>query len=335
VSEDWKTVGIVGAGAWGTALAEVCGRRDLGVTIWARELEVVDSINSSRANPLFLPGVTLDEDVAATANVKDLAACDIILAVSPAQHMRAALSELGPELGEGQPVVLCAKGIEQGSLKLMTQVLAETAPQAAAAVLSGPSFAGEVARGLPTAVTLACADEQLGEALARALATPAFRPYWAADLIGAEAGGAVKNVLAIACGIVEGRGLGRSAHAALVTRGFAELTRLAVALGGDARTVAGLCGLGDLVLTCSSSQSRNMSLGIALGRGESLQTALDGKRTVAEGALSAPAVRQLARKLDVEAPICEAVAAVLAGEQELGEAIEGLLARPLRGERED
>jgi glycerol-3-phosphate dehydrogenase (NAD(P)+) len=331
VSEDWKTVGIVGAGAWGTALAQVCGR----VTIWARELEVVDSINSTRTNPLFLPNVTLDEDVAATANLKDLAACDIILAAAPAQHMRATLSELGPELGEGQPVVLCAKGVEQGSLKLMSQVLAEVAPQAAAAVLSGPSFAGEVARGLPTAVTLACADEALGEALARTIATPEFRPYWAADLVGAEAGGAVKNVLAIACGIVEGRGLGRSAHAALVTRGFAELTRLALALGAEARTLSGLCGLGDLVLTCSSHQSRNMSLGLALGRGESLQAALAGKLSVAEGALSAPAVRQLAQKLDVDVPICEAVAAVLAGEQDLDEAIGGLLSRPLRGERED
>ena len=335
MSEDWKTVGIIGAGAWGTALAQVCGQRDLAVTIWARETEVVDAINRDLTNPLFLPGVTLDEDVAATTNLKDLAACDIILAVAPAQHMRAALSELGPELGEGQPVVLCAKGVEQGSLKLMTEILAETAPQAMPAVLSGPSFAADVARGLPTAVTLACSDETTGEALARTLATPSFRPYWISDLIGAEAGGSIKNVLAIACGIVEGRGLGRSAHAAVVTRGFAEMTRLAVALGADARTMGGLCGLGDLVLTCSSPQSRNMSLGLALGRGESLETALAGKLSIAEGLASAPAVRALAEKLDVETPICEAVAAVLAGERDLDEAIGGLLARPLRSERED
>jgi glycerol-3-phosphate dehydrogenase (NAD(P)+) len=192
-----------------------------------------------------------------------------------------------------------------------------------------------VAKGLPTAVTLACPDEALGEALARAIATPSFRPYWAADVVGAEAGGAVKNVLAIACGIVEGAGLGRSAHAAVVTRGFAELTRLAVALGADPRTLAGLCGLGDLVLTCSSSQSRNMSLGLALGRGESLEAALAGKLSVAEGVASAPAVRALAQRLDVETPICEAVAAVLAGERDLGEAIGGLLSRPLRTEREE
>jgi glycerol-3-phosphate dehydrogenase (NAD(P)+) len=223
--------------------------------------------------------------------------------------------------------------VEQGSLKLMTQVLAEAAPQAAPAVLSGPSFAGEVARGLPTAVTLACPDETLGRALAEAIATPAFRPYLAGDMIGAEAGGAIKNVLAIACGVVEGRGLGRSAHAALITRGFAEMTRLAVALGGQAETVAGLCGLGDLVLTCSSPQSRNMSVGLALGRGETLAAALAGKLSVAEGVASAPAVRALAGTLGVEAPISQAVAAILAGEVDVDTAIAGLLARPLRPER--
>jgi glycerol-3-phosphate dehydrogenase (NAD(P)+) len=233
---------------------------------------------------------------------------------------------------EGLQVLLCSKGVEQGSLKLMTEVLAETVPQAAPAVLSGPSFAGEVARGLPTAVTLACPDEDCARTLSEMLATPTFRPYFATDMIGAEAGGAVKNVIAIACGIVEGRGLGRSAHAALITRGFAELTRLAVALGGEATTVAGLCGLGDLVLTCSSPQSRNMSVGLALGQGMTLEAALSGKLSVAEGVASAPAVRQLAAKLAVEAPICEAVAAILAGEADVDEAIRGLLSRPLREE---
>jgi glycerol-3-phosphate dehydrogenase (NAD(P)+) len=214
----------------------------------------------------------------------------------------------------------------------MTQVLAETVPQARPAVLSGPSFAGEVAKGLPTAVTLACPDPDLGEALARAIATPTFRPYLAADMIGAEAGGAVKNVLAIACGIVEGRNLGRSAHAAVITRGFAELTRLAVALGGEAQTVAGLCGLGDLVLTCSSPQSRNMSVGLALGAGQSLEDALAGKLSVAEGVASAPAVLALARKLGVETPICAAVAGILAGEISVDRAIGALLSRPLTSE---
>jgi glycerol-3-phosphate dehydrogenase (NAD(P)+) len=236
------------------------------------------------------------------------------------------------QITRGLPVVLCAKGVEQGTLKLMTEVLAETAPQATPAVLSGPSFAGEVARGLPTAVTLACPDEALGWRLAEAIATPTFRPYLAQDMIGAEAGGAVKNVLAIACGVVEGRGLGRSAHAALITRGFAEMTRLGVALGAKAETLAGLCGLGDLVLTCSSPQSRNMSVGLALGRGESLEQALAGKLSVAEGVASAPAVRELAARHGVDMPICEAVAAILAGEARVEAAIGGLLSRPLRDE---
>ncbi|MDB5458211.1 MAG: glycerol-3-phosphate dehydrogenase, partial [Caulobacter sp.] len=235
----FKRAGVIGAGAWGTALAQVCARAGLDVILQARETEVVASIGATRENTLFLPGVFLDPAIDATADMAALAACDLILAVAPAQHLRSALASLKPHLAAGVPVVLCAKGVEQGTLKLMTEVLAETLPDAPPAVLSGPSFAGEVARGLPTAVTLACPDETLGRAIAEAIATPTFRPYLAADMIGAEAGGAVKNVLAIACGIVEGKGLGRSAHAALITRGFAELTRLAVALGAKAETVAG------------------------------------------------------------------------------------------------
>jgi glycerol-3-phosphate dehydrogenase (NAD(P)+) len=328
-----KRAGVVGGGAWGTALAQVCARAGLETTLWAREREVVDGVNHAHENVLFLPGVQLDGAIHATHDFVDLARSDLILAVAPAQHLRATLEALGPHIAAGLPVVLCAKGIEQGSLKLMTEVLAEAAPAAAPAVLSGPSFAGEVARGLPTAVTLACPDEDLGWRLAEAIATPAFRPYLSQDMVGAEAGGAVKNVLAIACGVVEGRGLGRSAHAALITRGFAEMTRLAVALGAQTETLAGLCGLGDLVLTCSSPQSRNMSVGMALGRGESLEQALAGKLSVAEGVASAPAVRQLAARLGVETPICEAVAAILAGEAAVDDAIRELLARPLRDER--
>ena len=327
-----RRAGVIGAGAWGTALAQVCARAGLETVLWAREPEVVDSVNAAHENKLFLPGVPLDRALRASGDFVDLARSDLILAVTPAQHLRAALSAFALHAPSGLPIVLCAKGVEQGSLKLMTEVLAETAPAAAPAVLSGPSFAGEVARGLPTAVTLACPDEELGRRLAQAIATPTFRPYLAADMIGAEAGGAVKNVLAIACGIVEGRGLGRSAHAALITRGFAEMTRLAVALGAEAETLAGLCGLGDLVLTCSSPQSRNMSVGLALGRGETLEAALAGKLSVAEGVASAPAVRQLAAKLGVETPICEAVAQILAGEVDVDTAIRGLLARPLRDE---
>ena len=329
MSIDVKTAGVIGGGAWGTALAQVCARAGLDVVLQAREAEVVASINTRHENTLFLAGAPLDARVTATETMADLADCDIVLAVAPAQHLRSALTAFAPHARPGAPILLCAKGVEQGSLKLMTQVLAETVPQARPAVLSGPSFAGEVARGLPTAVTLACPDADLAEALAQAIATPTFRPYLSGDMIGAEAGGAVKNVLAIACGIVEGRGLGRSAHAAVITRGFAELTRLAVALGGEAQTVAGLCGLGDLVLTCSSPQSRNMSVGLALGAGQSLQDALAGKLSVAEGVASAPAVLALARKLEVETPICAAVAAILAGQISVDRAIEALLSRPL------
>jgi len=329
-----KHAGVIGGGAWGTALAQVCARAGRAVTLWAREAEVVEAVNARHENVAFLPGAPLDPAVRATSDLAELADADFILAVPPAQHMRATLTAFAPHARPGLPVVLCSKGVEQGSLKLMTDVLAETLPQARPAVLSGPSFAGEVARGLPSAVTLACPDDALTEALGQAIATPTFRPYFADDMIGAEAGGAVKNVLAIACGIVEGRGLGRSAHAALITRGFAELTRIAVGLGGQAETVAGLCGLGDLVLTCSSPQSRNMSVGLALGAGQTLEQALAGKLSVAEGVASAPAVRELARKLGVETPICEATAAILAGEVDVDTAIRGLLSRPLKDEQD-
>jgi glycerol-3-phosphate dehydrogenase (NAD(P)+) len=327
-----KKAGVIGGGAWGTALAQVCARAGLQTTLWAREADVVASVNASHENATFLPGIVLDAGIRATDDFDDLSASDLVLAVAPAQHLRSTLTAFAPHVRHGLPILLCSKGVEQVSLKLMTEVLAETIPQATPAVLSGPSFAGEVARGLPTAVTLACPGEGCAEALGALIATPTFRPYFATDMIGAEAGGAVKNVLAIACGIVEGRGLGRSAHAALITRGFSELTRIAVALGGEASTVAGLCGLGDLVLTCSSPQSRNMSVGLALGKGLTLEEALSGKLSVAEGVASAPAVRQLAQKLGVDTPICAAVAAILAGEVGVDDAIRGLLSRPIREE---
>ena len=321
---------MLGAGAWGTALAEVAARAGRRVTLWAREPEVAAAIAARRENSLFLPGVRLSPSVQVSTELGALAGAELILAAPPAQHLRAATAALAPHIGAGAPVVLCAKGIEQGTLKLMSEVLAETLPGATPAVLSGPSFAAEVARGLPTAVTLACADPALGETIAHTLASLVFRPYLSADLIGAEAGGAVKNVLAIACGVAEGRGLGASAHAALITRGFAEMTRLTTALGGRAETAAGLCGLGDLVLTCSSPRSRNMSVGLALGRGERLDQALAGKLSVAEGVATAPALRALAARLGVETPICEAVAQIVGEEIDVGTAIEALLSRPLR-----
>jgi glycerol-3-phosphate dehydrogenase (NAD(P)+) len=325
-------VGVLGGGAWGTALAACAALAGGKVTIQAREAEVVASINKDRVNSLFLPGQTLPEAVSATDDVAGLAGCDIILAVPPAQHMRACLKALKPVLKDATPVVLCSKGIERDTLQLMTDVLVEELPQAVAAVLSGPSFARDVVIGLPTAVTLACRDETAGSRIVAMLAGRTFRPYLSDDLIGAEVGGAVKNVLAIACGLAEGRGLGESARSALITRGFAEMTRLGVTMGARAQTLAGLCGLGDLVLTCSSTTSRNFSLGVALGKGLSLEEALAGKLSVAEGAQTAPALIRLAAREGVEMPISAAVQRILAGEIDVAAAIETLMTRPLKQE---
>jgi glycerol-3-phosphate dehydrogenase (NAD(P)+) len=325
-------VGVVGAGAWGTALAQVCASAGQNVTLWALEPEVVSAISNTGENNLFLPGIKLNPAIKATGDLGLLGEVDAILAVVPAQFMRTTLARLAQYVPAGTPVVLCSKGIEQGSLRLMTEVLAEELPYCVGAVLSGPSFAKDVAIGLPTAVTLACADSELGAKLVEMLGIATFRPYLANDLIGAEIGGAVKNVLAIACGMAEGRGLGESARAALITRGFTEMTRLGVALGGQAKTLAGLCGLGDLVLTCSSTSSRNFSLGVALGEGQSLEAALSGKRSVAEGAATAPALLALAQAKGVSMPICEGVAAILAGRMGVAHAIEALLSRPFKAE---
>jgi glycerol-3-phosphate dehydrogenase (NAD(P)+) len=325
-------VGIVGAGAWGTALAQVVASAGQEVILWALEPEVVASIASHNENTPFLPGVKLHAAVSCTADMSHLAGANAILAVVPAQFMRATLAKLAPFVSAQTPIVLCSKGIEQGSLHLMTDVLAQTLPDCVGAVLSGPSFAKDVAIGLPTAVTLACADPVLGAKLVELIGISTFRPYLADDLVGAEIGGAVKNVLAIACGMAEGQGLGESARAALITRGFAEMTRLGVALGGKAQTLAGLCGLGDLVLTCSSTASRNFSLGVALGQGLSLEQALAGKRSVAEGAATAPALMALAQSKGVSMPICEGVAAILAGRVAVTHAIQALLSRPFKAE---
>lgn len=331
---EFEHIGVIGGGAWGTALAQVAAKAGAGrrVTIWARETEVVDAINTAHENTLFLPGIALDRAVHATLAIEEAASADALLMVTPAQHMRAVCAGLKPSLRAGTPVLLCAKGVEQGTLKLLTEVLAEALPQALPAVLSGPSFAAEVARGLPTAITLACADEAAGLALVHAIGLPTFRPYYASDLVGAEIGGAVKNVLAIACGIVEGKGFGASARAALTTRGFAEMTRLGLALGAKAETLAGLSGLGDLILTCNSPQSRNMSLGMALGQGKSLAEILGSRHSVSEGVFSATAVVELAAKYDIEMPISAAVAAIVTGKSNVDEAILALLTRPFKSE---
>lgn len=324
--------GIIGGGAWGTALAQVLRRAGRDVVLWAREAEVVAAINDGHANPLFLPDVALDPGIRATGDLAEAAHSEAVLLVAPAQHLRAICNALATELTVGAPLVICTKGIEENSGALMSDVAAACLPQAALAVLSGPTFAAEVARGLPTAVTLACADAALGQRLIAALGTREFRPYFSDDVAGAEIGGAIKNVMAIACGIVMGRGFGDNARAALITRGLAEMVRLALAKGGKAETLMGLSGLGDLTLTCNSTQSRNHSLGLALGQGVRLDSYLAGRRSVAEGVSSAAAAASLANRLKVEMPIVAAVDAILHHGAAIDAVIEGLLTRPFKAE---
>lgn len=325
-----ETIGVIGGGAWGTALAQAAAAGGDPVLLWAREGDVVRAINDQSANPLFLPNIPLSRKIRATSQLDDLADCDAILVVAPAQHVRDILGSASIGFA---PLILCAKGIEAGSKKLMSEVAAEVYPGSPIAVLSGPTFAHEVAAGLPAAVTLACEDRALGQSIAARLASPAFRPYLSKDVIGAEIGGAVKNVLAIACGVVEGKRLGQNARAALISRGFAEMTRFGLARGAEAETLAGLSGLGDLVLTCSSTSSRNFSLGKGLGEGKSGTELLADRTTVAEGAHTAPVLREAARDAGVEMPITEAVCALLEGKTSVEATVEALMARPLKNER--
>ncbi|WP_299444354.1 NAD(P)H-dependent glycerol-3-phosphate dehydrogenase [uncultured Rhodospira sp.] len=333
MTETIEHIGIIGAGAWGTALAATACRAGRRVRLWAREPEVAESITRAHANPDFLPGVTLPEDLEATTDAAAVvAAAEAVLLVTPAQVLRGVCESLAESWPAGLPAVICAKGLEIETGAALGQAVAEALPGRPLAVLSGPTFAAEVARGLPTAVTLACADRALGEALVLALGTPTFRPYWSDDVIGVQIGGAVKNVLAIACGIVEGRGLGDNARAALITRGLAELSRLAAAMGGRPDTLMGLSGLGDLMLTATSMQSRNYSLGVALGQGRALADVLGERRSVAEGVHTARAVVGMGQQKGVDLPICGAVEAVLSGRADLDAAIAGLLSRPFRAE---
>jgi len=323
-----ERVGIVGGGAWGTALAQVASAG--GETwLWAREAEVVDAVNQRSENPMFLPGIALSPAIRATADLADLGRCDVLLVVTPAQHSRAVLDGLP---SAGTPLILCSKGIEESSAKFMHEVARDARPDAPLGVLSGPTFADEVARGLPTALTLAVEDRAIGEAVRQRIARPAFRLYLSDDIVGAEIGGAVKNVLAIACGVVEGRGLGQNGRAALISRGFAEMTRFGLARGGRADTLAGLSGLGDLVLTCSSTSSRNFSLGKGLGEGRKAADLLADRKTVAEGAFTAPVLLRAAADIGVDMPIVAAVCALLEGRMGVDEVVERLLARPLRPE---
>lgn len=324
-------IGIVGAGAWGTALAAVMSRAGHACVLWAHESQVADGIRATGRNPVFLPEIELS-GVSATGDLALATEADAVLLVVPAQFLRSQCRRLAAHWRPGLPAVICAKGIETDSFSAMSEVVAAELPQAPLAVLSGPTFAVEVARGLPTAITLACADAAVGRRLVDWIGTPTFRPYLTDDVIGAEMGGAVKNVLAIACGVVEGRGLGDNARASLITRGMAELMRLAVAKGARAETCMGLAGLGDLMLTASSQQSRNYSLGFALGEGRSLADILASRRSVTEGVATAAAVVGLAARLGVELPICAAVDGLLHRSRSIEETIRDLLARPFRHE---
>ncbi|HUQ12656.1 MAG TPA: NAD(P)H-dependent glycerol-3-phosphate dehydrogenase [Novosphingobium sp.] len=323
-------IGVVGAGAWGTALAQMLAADGTEVVLWAREPEVVASIETERRNPLFLPGAALAPSIRATGSLDEVATRSILLLVTPAQHLAATLGALAGATGD---LVLCAKGIEAGTGRLMADIARDALPGRPLAVLSGPTFAHEVAAGLPTAVTLACSQGRAQwDRLAPALARPAFRPYYSDDVIGAEIGGAVKNVLAIACGVVDGLALGQNARAALIGRGFAEMQRFGLALGARAETLAGLSGLGDLVLTCSSTASRNYSLGVALGEGAAADEVLGRRNSVAEGAHTAPVLAELARERGIAMPIVDAVCALLSSAAPAREVVARLLARPLGAE---
>lgn len=324
-------VGVIGAGAWGTALAQMLSTDGREVTIWAYETDVVEAINAQHRNPQYLPSAALNPNIRATGDLAQLAAIDIVLAVTPAQVLGRVLEQMP---AAPRDLVLCSKGIEAGTGRLMNDVAREASPQSAIAVLSGPTFAHEVAAGLPTAVTLACSDRrEQWERLAPAIARPAFRPYYSDDVTGAEIGGAIKNVLAIGCGVVDGLRLGQNARAALIARGYAEMMRFGEELGAQTETLAGLCGLGDLVLTCSSTSSRNYSLGKALGEGGSAAELMADRTTVAEGAHTAPVLRELAHRRGIAMPITEAVGAILDGAAPSA-VVDKLLARPLTAEQQ-
>ncbi|THD71057.1 MAG: NAD(P)-dependent glycerol-3-phosphate dehydrogenase [Bradyrhizobium sp.] len=322
----FQSISVIGAGAWGTALAAVAARAGRDVVLYGRSPQRASEIAATRANPK-LPDLQLNAGIQVTNDLGVAAGADVILIATPAQNLREAVVALASHLAKATPVIACAKGIERGTHKFMTEVIAESAPDAIPAILSGPSFAQDVARGLPTAVTLAAKDETLARALVHALGSATFRPYHTTDVRGVEIGGAAKNVLAIAAGIVVGRNFGASAQAALTTRGFSELVRLGRACGARSETMVGLSGLGDLILTCSSPQSRNFALGVALGRGEQ-----PPRDKLAEGEFTAPVLIELAASQDVDMPVSQAVAAILSRTSTIDEAVEGLLARPFKAE---
>ena len=327
-----QKVGVIGAGAWGTALAVTARRAGRDVVIQAHEEDVADTINQAHENKHFLPGVQLDKDIRATTDLSEIAACDAVLLAMPAQFLRAVTGEMAALWRANVPAVICAKGIEQKTGALLSEIATQTLPGVTLAVLSGPTFAVEVAMGLPTAVTLASKDSDTVAALSKAISTPTFRAYRSDDIIGVELGGAIKNVLAIGCGIIEGRKLGDNARAAFITRGLAEIARMAAAKGADPGTMLGLSGLGDLTLTCNAMQSRNFSLGVALGKGQALDDILAKRSSVAEGVFTASSAVQLAKALNVETPLCKAMDSILNNNADIDQTIQNLLARPVGDE---
>ncbi|MCJ9430598.1 NAD(P)H-dependent glycerol-3-phosphate dehydrogenase [Kordiimonas marina] len=328
-----QKIGVLGAGAWGTALAEVAARAGRDTILWAREPEVVDSVNTSHENTVFLSGVPLNPALRATGDMADMADIDALLIVSPAQHLRAMLLSQVQHLKKGVPLVICSKGIEVATGKLLSEAVEEVAPGHPVAVLSGPTFAAEVARGMPCALTLACADREVGDKLVQALGQPTFRPYYDHDVVGAQVGGAVKNVLAIACGIVAGLAIGENAKAAVITRGLAEIMRFGALYGAERETLMGLSGLGDLILTCSSTQSRNMSLGKAIGEGRTFAEIMAERNSVAEGAHTVEIVKKIAASKGLSMPITEAVYQILKEGKDVRTVMDALLNRPFTTER--
>ena len=326
------TIGVIGAGAWGTALAQIYALAGKPVTLWSRNEDVIWSVNFHRQNDTYLPGITLHDNITITGDIMQAAAADILLIVTPAQHLRTTLQQIKDKAPKGKPVILCCKGIEMASGKLLSVVADEEIPGAEIAMLTGPTFAGEVGRGLPSAATIAARSIKAADSIAESLFSKTLRPYASDDLIGAEIGGAVKNVIAIASGIIHGKGLGESARAALVTRGLAEIGRLAVAMGGRRETLMGMCGMGDLMLTCSSMQSRNFSLGAMMGQGQSLEDILRERKSVTEGIHTARAVMVMAAKAGIEMPISAMVEKCVDGSISVDDGIRLILERPLKAE---
>lgn len=326
-------IGIIGGGAFGTALACVMRRRGHDVVLWAREPEVVAVINERGLNPAFLAGIALPSGIHATHEIATTADADVLLAAVPAQHMRDVMTALRPHYATGTPLVTCSKGIERGSCALMSQVIAEALPGAPLAVLSGPSFAHDIATDHPVGVSLACSDIALGEQLAALIGSPRFRTYLTDDVTGVLLGGVLKNVIAIACGIAMGKKLGDSTRATVFARGLAEMARLGVAMGARFETFMGLSGAGDLGLSSNSTASRNTSLGVALGEGRKLPEILRERVTVQEGVHSAESIAALAERHGVDVPIIRAVDAVLNHDAVIDDEIARLLARTYHFER--